>query len=337
MSRPAAPVPPRLLERARRQGGLLALRQCLAAGMTRGQVARRLDRKEWEPVARGVLDTGAVQPSTVSESYDLRRRRAALLGPLVHPGGIAVGVCSLVLQGVQGAPVDVVPQVAVPRSRPRTGGGPVRVRRILVPAPVEVDGILCAPLRDSLALAVPALPRLDAVAMIDSAWQQRMIDGPGLLVARGLATGRRGARASWPWWEDADQRAESPAESWARITCLDLGIRPDAVQLRIQGRGWGARVDLAWSLPDGTLLLVEIDGADVHSAPEALFADRRRQNRIDTRRTLVRRYSGNDARSGRLAAEVQAVLTAACWRPHPIPVDAVYDIERAELILEQAV
>ena len=302
--------------------------------MTRGQVARRLDRKEWEAVARGVLDTGAVQPSTVSESYDLRRRRAAVLGPLVHPGGIAVGVCSLVLQGVQGAPVEVVSEVALPKARPRTAVGSVLVRRILVSAPVEVDGILCAPLRDSLAFAIPALSRLDAVAMIDSAWQQQLIDGPGLSVARGLTTGRRGTRASWPWWEDADQRAESPAETWARITCLDLGCPPDAVQLRVVGRGWDARVDLAWSLPDGTLLLVEVDGADVHSAPVALFADRRRQNRIDTRSTLVRRYSGSDARGGRLAAEVRAVLTAARWRSHPIPSDVVYDIERAELILK---
>ncbi|MFC8600718.1 hypothetical protein, partial [Isoptericola sp. NPDC057191] len=332
MSRPAATVPPQLLERARRQAGLLALRQCLGGGMTRGQVARRLDRKEWDRVARGVLDTGTVSPSSVSESYDHRRRRAALLGPLVHPGGIAVGVGSLVLHGVQGAPVDLVPEVAVPKARPRTGDGPVQVRRILVPAPVEVDGILCAPLRDSLALAVPALSRLDAVAMIDSAWQQQLVDREGLAVARGLTTGRRGTRRSWPWWGDADGRAESPAETWARITCLDLGCPPDAVQLRIVGRGWRARVDLAWLLPDGALLVVEVDGADVHSAPDALFVDRRRQNRIDTRSTMVRRYTGSDARGGRLAAEVRSVLTAARWRPRPIPTDAVYDIERAELI-----
>lgn len=300
--------------------------------MTRGQVARRLDRKEWEPVARGVLDTGVVVATTVSETFDLRRRRASVLGPLVHSGGIAVGVSSLVLQKVKGAPIDVVPEIAVPKARPRTGGGPVRVRRILVPSPVDIDGILCAPLRDSLALAVPALGRLDAVAMIDSVGHQELLDEPGIVAARGMTTGRRGARASWSWWDDTDPRAESPAETWARITCLDLGCPPDAVQLWIVGSGWRARVDLAWLLPDGTLLIVEVDGAEEHSTPEALFEDRRRQNRIDTRSTLVRRYSGSDARSGRLATEVRAILTAGGWRCRPVPDDLVYDIERAELI-----
>jgi len=300
--------------------------------MTRGQVARRLDRKEWEPVARGVLDTGVVVATTVSETFDLRRRRASVLGPLVHPGGIAVGVSSLVLQKVKGAPIDVVPEIAVPKARPRTGGGPVQVRRILVPFPVEVDGILCAPLRDSLALAVPALGRLDAVAMIDSVRQQELLDERDLVVARGMTTGRRGARASWSWWEDIDPRSESPAETWARITCLDLGFPADAVQLWIVGRGWRARVDLAWLLPDGTLLIVEVDGAEEHSLPAALFEDRRRQNRIGTGTTLVRRYSGSEARSGRLAAEVRSILLSSRWRPRPVPDDLVYDIESAELI-----
>ncbi|WP_428980350.1 type IV toxin-antitoxin system AbiEi family antitoxin domain-containing protein [Isoptericola cucumis] len=325
-------MPPELLAIARAQAGLVALRQCLAMGMTRGQVARRVDRKDWDRVARGVLDTGTVQAATLSESYDLRRRRTSLLGPLAHPGGIAVGVCSLVLHGVQGAPIDVAAEVSLPKARPRPGEGPVRVRRILVPAPVPVDGILCAPVGESLALAVPASGRLDAVAMIDSAWHLGLIDQPGLVVARGMTTGRRGTRASWPWWEDSDPRSESPAETWARITCLDHGCAPDAVQLWVAGPGWRARVDLAWQLPGGRLLVVEVDGADVHSRPDALFEDRRRQNRIATRHTVVRRYSGGDARSGRLASEVRALLTAAGWRPRPIPEGAVYDIERAGLI-----
>lgn len=327
-------MPSELLEVARVQAGLVALRQCLAMGMTRGQVARRVDRKDWDRVARGVLDTGTVQAATISESYDLRRRRSSLLGPLAHPGGIAVGVCSLVLHGVQGAPIDVAPEIALPKAQPRPGGGTVRVRRILVPAPVTMDGIPCAPVGESLALAVPALGRLDAVAMIDSARHQGLTDAPGLVVARGLTTGRRETRVSWGWWEDSDPRAESPAETWARITCVDRGCPPDAVQLWVVGPGWRARVDLAWLLPGGSLLIVEVDGAEVHSRPDALFEDRRRQNRIDTRDTVVRRYSGGDARRGRLAAEVRSILTAAGWRPRPIPEGAIYDIERADLILK---
>lgn len=143
-----------MLRVARHQEGLVTLRQCLARGMTARQVTRRAERKEWERVARGVYDTGTVQPETLSAAYDHRRRRTALLGPLAHPGAAAVGVSALVLHGVHGAPIEFEPEVAVGLARPRLGDGPVRVRRILVPETVEVDGVPCAPLVDAFALAV---------------------------------------------------------------------------------------------------------------------------------------------------------------------------------------
>jgi hypothetical protein len=316
------------------QEGLVTMRQCLEHGMTSRQVTRRAERKEWERVARGVYDTGQVQPETTSAAYDHRRRRTALLGPLAHPGAAAVGVSALVLHGVRGAPIEFEPEVAVPKARPRLSDGPARVRRILVPEPQEVDGVLCAPLVDAFALAVPQLGRLDAVAMLDSARHQRLLSDEALNSARYGTAGRRGTRRSWAWWDESDARAESPAESWARLSCMDHRCRPDALQLWVVTRRGErlARVDLAWALPDGGVLLVEIDGQEVHSTPEALFGDRYRQNRIDTRTTIVRRFSGKDARDGTAAAEVERVLKAAGWRPRPLPDGVAYCIERAGFV-----
>jgi hypothetical protein len=332
--RRAEPVPDAALHAARRQEGLLTMRQCLAAGMTSRQVTGRVDRKEWERAARGVYDTGIVRPETPSAAYDHRRRRTALLGPLAHPGAAAVGVGALVLRGVRGAPIEFEPEVAVPKARPRLGDGPVRVRRVLVPEPEDVDGILCAPIVDAFALAVPQLGRFDAVAMLDSARHQGLLSDEDLLVARNRTAGRRGTRRSWAWWDESDARAESPAESWVRVSCVDRGCPPDTLQVWIVDRRGGrlARVDMAWALPDGGVLLVEIDGREVHGTPEALVDDRRRQNRIDSRSTVVRRFTGGDARDGTAAAAVQRVLTAARWRPRPLPDHVAYCIERAEFV-----
>ncbi|MDO8146974.1 hypothetical protein Q6350_00850 [Isoptericola sp. b515] len=220
------------------------------------------------------------------------------------------------------------------KAAPRRGDERVRVRRVLVPSPEEVDGILVAPVVDSLALAVPALTRLEAVAMIDSARHQGLVDDAGVRRARTLATGRRGARRSHAWWALSDARAESPAESWARITCGDAGVPPDAVQLRVvraDGRVV-ARVDLAWILPDGGVLLAEIGGRDVHSTPGALLADRRRQNRIDARCTVVRRFTGAEARDGTAARELARELDGAGWVPTPVPPGHSSCIERAGLV-----
>lgn len=314
----------------------MATRQYLEHGLTSRQVARRVERKEWERVARGVYDTGAVRPGSTSEAYDHRRRRTALLGPLAHPGAVAVGVSALVLHGIQGAPIEFEPEVAVPKAHPRRGSGPVRVRRILVPVAEEVDGILCAPVVDALALAVPALGRYDAVAMIDSGRHQGLLTADDVARAQKATTGRRGTRRSWAWWDHSDPRAESPAESWARVSCADRGCPPDTLQLWVVDRHGErlARVDLAWALPGGGVLFVEIDGQEAHSRPEALFGDRYRQNRIDTRSTIVRRFSGKDARDGTAATEVERVLTAARWTPRPLRDDVVYCIDRAGFVAE---
>jgi hypothetical protein len=334
VSRPPRPLPLDLVGVAHRQEGLVSAAQSLRAGISRRRLAGLVERRDWQRVVRGVYDTGLVVPTTASEGYDHWRRRTALVGPLAHDGAAAVGVSALVLHGVQGAPLDFAPEVAVPRAHPRTTkDGLVRVRRVLVPEPVRVGGILVAPVVDSLALAVPVLSQLDAVAMIDSALHRGLVTADGIARARTAATGRRGARRSWTWWPAGDGRSESPAESWARVSCTVAGVPPDAIQLQVVRAGVVvARVDLAWILPDGTVLLVEIDGHDVHSLPEALLRDRRRQNLIDTRRTIVRRFTGAEARTGVVAREVSSVLRGAGWRPRPVAPGLVYCIERAGLV-----
>lgn len=250
---------------------------------------------------------------------DRRRRRAAFLGALAYPGAVVTGVCALVMHGIMGAPATVVPEVSFPDGTPRAPRHPVRLRRIRVEYPVLVNGIVIAPVIDALAQAVPALERRYAVALMDSAQFRGKLHPAGLERAHDLARFHRGVGRTHSWWAESDPRSESPAETWARLACPDAGIPPDVLQLLVlspDGRVL-ARVDLAWLLPDGRWLLVEIDGRDEHDTPAALYRDRARQNSILTDRTIMRRFTGKETRDGTLVNNLTSLLRNARWHPNP--------------------
>ncbi|MCA5894374.1 hypothetical protein LEP48_13605 [Isoptericola sp. NEAU-Y5] len=321
--RPPA-VPNSLLRLASLQEGLVSADQCREQGVTRSQVAGSLRRNEWRLVVRGVYDVG-LPVSTTRHELDRGRRRSAVLGVLAHRGSIATGLAALVLHEVQGAPARIRPEVTVPTGAPRATCPPVRLRRIALDRWDVVAGLRVAAVPDALVQAVPELGRRHAVALLDSALHREAITPTELTAAHAAAARRPGVARTHGWWSDADARAESPAETWARLSCVDLGFPPDTLQLAIAGRDARvfARVDLAWVLPGDTVLLVEIDGRDVHSTPGAVFADRDRQNRLVTPRTIVRRFTGSDAWNGRVGVAIARLLTDAGWRPAPLAHDAV--------------
>lgn len=72
----------------------------------------------------------------------------------------------------------------------------------------------------------------------------------------------------------ADERAESPMESEARLVMLDGGLPAPELQYEvIDGNGQGRRLDFAWP---GQRIAVEYDSLDWHGSPDALRDDRRR-------------------------------------------------------------
>ncbi|NOV98449.1 type IV toxin-antitoxin system AbiEi family antitoxin domain-containing protein [Isoptericola halotolerans] len=320
MPTPRLVVPTRLLLRAQVQEGLVSVRQARAEGMTDAQLHRLVRSHRWLRVARGVYDTR--EPGILDlDPYDRRRRRAAVLGALAHPGSIVTGVAALVLHGVQGAPTSVTPEVTMPDRTDRKGSGAVRVRRVTTNGHVEVHGLRSAMVADALVQAVPTVGRRHAVALMDSARQQRLIDADGFALAAQLDRRRPGGVRRRGWWQASRRQAESPAETWARLTCTDRGVRPDVLQLPVDDASGRqvARVDLAWLLPDGGALLVEIDGRDVHDRPDAVLRDRDRQNRLAGRRSLVLRFTGREAWDGTAAARVAAVLEKERWHPQRPP------------------
>lgn len=292
MPRPVAPPPPDLLAVATAQEGLLSARQCEEHSLCSARRRRLVTAGAWVQVTHAVFDTDPTPPRarTGPEVLDHRQRRRIWAALLAHgPDAVAVGASSLVMRGVQGFPLGLAPEVALPRGRfGRTADGLV-VRQYRGEAVETVRGAPVLEARLALAQAVPRLGRRRAVAVMDSALHREVVTRAGLARAHELARGRRGVARTHDWWDLARKESESPLESFARIEALDAGRPPDRLQVpvtdgenRFLGRG-----DLGWLLPDGRWFVLEADGAGVHSTLHALFHDRTRQNAMLTAGSAV--------------------------------------------------
>jgi len=310
-------VPLPLLALAARQEGLASADQCDEHGLDRHRRHRLVVAGTAARATQGVLDLSghlAAAGQPVSSGPDHARRRAALVALLAHgPAAVAVGQCALALLGVQGLPSTIRPEVALPDGsarRPRDG---VVVRRYRPPSPtVCIDGFEVEAPVAALAHAVRELGRDRGVAVLDSAVQRRLIGAGALPDVSRAARGRRGAARVAAAIGLVDGRAQSPLETFARLQCVDAGIRPDGLQVPVRDASGRiiARGDLGWRLRRGRWLLVEIDGAGPHSAPDALFSDRARQNAVlASGRIVMLRYTAGDlAHRGLVPAAVAAHL-----------------------------
>ncbi|MFI2702554.1 type IV toxin-antitoxin system AbiEi family antitoxin domain-containing protein [Cellulosimicrobium composti] len=304
-----AQLPPTLLAVAAGQGGVVSVAQARDHGLSDKDVAGLVRRGSVVRVTRGVYDVGAVP--LAGRSWDERRLRAAWVGLLAFgDDAVAVGSCALVLHGVRGLPATVRPEAAVPRGRNRRDRDGIALRQFDAGmTTTELAGRRVATLDWALAQAVPELPRGHALAVLDSALHQGLADADGLRRAHEHARGRRGVARRHVVWGLADARAESPLESFARLDCVDEGVPPHTLQLPVHDHGGRvvARGDMAWRYRDGRWLVAELDGRDVHDTPDAVFADRARQNRlVATGRIDVLRFTGRDV--GTIGRTVRAAL-----------------------------
>src|SRR5215472_1329477 len=104
----SADVPIRLRRMAADQGGIVARKQAIAAGMSSGEISAKLRFKRWRQVYRGVYATFTGPLS----------RRAQLWAAVLYAGERAVlsRESAAELQGLVDEPADVI-HVTVPASR----------------------------------------------------------------------------------------------------------------------------------------------------------------------------------------------------------------------------
>lgn len=316
MARPLPLLPPELSLVATRQQGLLTIAQCEAHGVDRGRRARLVGARRLWRVARGVLDTrgDTVATRIAAREYDhVRLRKVWLAQLLAGPDAVAVGQAALVAAGVHGVPWEFTPEMAYLDGRYGRSTEHVTIRQVnLGSRHFERNGLRFTEPERALAQAVPALDRRTAIAVLDSARHLRVVDAAGLARARATAAGRRGSVRADPWWDESAEGAESVLESLARLDCADAGVPPDELQVEV--RGPDGRLlgpgDMGFHLADGRLLVVEIDGAGVHSDLDALFRDRSRQNDLVTLGgVVILRFTWKEVRvPGTVGTAVRAVV-----------------------------
>ncbi|MGK5737544.1 type IV toxin-antitoxin system AbiEi family antitoxin domain-containing protein [Micromonospora sp. URMC 103] len=278
---------------ASRQDGMITVDQALLAGLSRDQVRQLCRSGRWERLLRGCF-----VPAGGLAAAALRRARIRAAVTSLGSGAFAVLGTALELHGIAGIGPSAEVHVSVPvdRPRPQRGLAPWLVVHQLTVGPgdlAEVQGIrVTSPLR-TISDVILRVDRYTAVAALDSALNRRRIGSEDLALLPALIRGRRGAVAARGYLAEADGRAQSPLETRARLRCVDGGVPPDALQLEVRdGDGYLLGVgDLGWRAPR---VIAEADGRDAHGSPEAVFADRRRQNRLVNAGWTVLRFTWAD-------------------------------------------
>ena len=292
--------------------GLVRAADAAHVGATRTQLQRQAARGHLEHPYRGVYRVGGGDDE-----------HAEIRAVLAHLGDQAVAVLGsgARLLRLQGLPVSWVPQVALPpglerRQRP---GMELRVWDLPPEQIIHVAGLPTTSVTRTLADVCRLLPRVLAVCLVDSAFDQQMIGVDDLPKVRALMAGLRGCRTGRANLDLARQGAQSPGETRVRLILQDAGLPPDALQVPVlTGSGSLAGYgDIGYELPDGTWLIVEFDGRSVHERPEALLADRHRQNVMQSRaRATLLRFAWEDTYTAdRIPGVVGPVLRKAGWRP----------------------
>lgn len=278
------------MELAERQAGALSWGQLNALGVTRGFVRSQVDASRWRRRTESVFTT------TTGPLTEEQRRWVAVLH--CGPGALIGGLTALQLHGLQRwerPDVCVIVENA-DSFEPVSGVTTFRTRRPL--AVLRTDGPL-------------PLCRAEAAALLWAAHERHPRSAMGLLAAtvqQGLAT----AEQLLAWTEVLKPLRRAPvirelladilggSQSLAEVDvvrmCRVAGLQPPRRQSRRRDRAGRLRyTDCEWDLPDGRVLVLEVDGA-FHVDVQSYGADVKRQRGLTTPDRIVIRCTSQEVR-----------------------------------------
>ena len=245
----------------------------------------------------------------VHRDVPLTHRLRAEAAARCLPGAVVSGRSAAVFWGVDLAGPDDDVEVTLPAgSHQRRIPGLVARRAVLLPEDHWRRGDVPVTTAEATAVRLAAALRGDdAVAAVDQLVSSGIVD---LDDVRRRAAQQRGPGAARvrEVCRLADGLAQSPRETWLRLTMQRAGLPTPIAQYRIVHRGHViARVDFAW--PD-RLVAVEYDGA-WHAEAGQFARDRRRLNLVHGAGWRVVFVTGADhADPRRVLAEVAVALAA---------------------------
>ncbi|AXH90034.1 type IV toxin-antitoxin system AbiEi family antitoxin domain-containing protein [Micromonospora aurantiaca] len=276
------------------QGGFVTAGQALRLGLGREQIRYLVRSGRWTRVSRGCY-----LPSPAVLTHEaLRRAMIRATVASLGRGAVAVLGTAAELHGIAGLPPTAAIHVSVPLDRPhvqRRAEPSLTVHQLtLAEADVcRAGGVPVTTPARTVADVLLRARRYPAVCVLDSALNQRILAENDLSLVLTHLTGRRGAVAARGYLAEADGRAQSPLETRARLRCVDGGVPPDVLQLPVRDEdGYLLGVgDLAWR---GARLIAEADGRGPHLTPQAVYADRFRQNRLVNAGWRILRFTWSD-------------------------------------------
>ncbi|ADU05729.1 hypothetical protein ML5_0176 [Micromonospora sp. L5] len=276
------------------QGGFVTAGQALRLGLGREQIRYLVRSGRWTRVSRGCYLPSPAVLTPVALRRAMIRATVASLGR----GAVAVLGTAAELHGIAGLPPTAAIHVSVPPDRPhvqrRAEPGLTVHQLTLAEADVcRAGGVPVTTPARTVADVLLRARRYPAVCILDSALNQRILAENDLSLVLTHLTGRRGAVAARGYLAEADGRAQSPLETRARLRCVDGGVPPDVLQLPVRDEdGYLLGVgDLAWR---GARLIAEADGRGPHLTPQAVYADRFRQNRLVNAGWRILRFTWSD-------------------------------------------
>ena len=287
--------------------GIVTAEQAMAAGLARHDIASMRRSGRWQRLGRGVYLI-----RSDGNGDRISRIRATVVA--AGPNAFAVLDSAAELHGIAGLPRPDRIHVGVPASDPhrqRLGGGVALHQFSVSPDQLSVvRGIQATGVARTLADLLLRLPRYEAVCVLDSALNRKLLTLDEFATIPDLLRRRPGAVRARQRLAEVNDGARSPLETRVRLRCVDGGVAPDRIGYLVRDELGGvlAEADLAWLAPK---VIAEADGKEVHSLPEAVFQDRRRQNVLANAGWLVLRFTWADTvRPGYIADAVRQALVA---------------------------
>ena len=264
------------------QAGLLSHRQLRELGVSRGEIRNHVRVGRWAARSGEVVSTttGPLSPE-----------QALWLGVLHGGPSAMVGALSAVrARGLtRWARDEITILVSNPMSfDPLPGYRFFRTRRpfgVLIGA----GELPVCRLEPAVLMYAAHEPHLrTALGAVAATVQQRLTTADSLVAWLDRLTPLRRSRELRDLLSDVGDGAHSMAEVDLRKACRDYGLQPPQSQRsRTDSRGRRRYTDAEWRLPDGRVLVLEVDGG-VHDDPEQATLDRRRNRQLTTAtRTVV--------------------------------------------------
>jgi very-short-patch-repair endonuclease len=253
-------------------------------GLTRSRLATLLK----QGMVRRLLHAVYVR-SDVEDTIELRAAAALLVLPshavvCDRSAAWVHGVDSYQYRELEVVPVLEV--VSIEGHEPARRRGYLAGRRDLLPSEICIVGGIpvTTPVRTACDLACQR-GRSRALAVLDAFRRRHGLTCTDYARQLERFRGRRGVIQARELAALAIADAESPAESWLRMTVLDEGFPPPKPQHELVLPGHGeVRLDLAYPF---LKIAVEYDGDEFHSSDEDRDADSRRRRALEAQGWLV--------------------------------------------------